>query len=180
MRAWHVRIPSGWETVPVRLAFLLSSAAYAVLVVVAAVTMPDRVPLHFGPGGDADRWGSRAEALLVFGLLGGGVALVLGGISVLARRLPLRSAWVNLPHKDWWTATPEREERARRRLSHDFWAIAAGTMTLLCIVLALTIGAAHSESPRLTAGPWLAVGALAAALLLAIVMPLRYRPDGDA
>ena len=161
-----------------RVAFLLSSAAYAVLVVVAAVTMPDPVPLHFGFGGDADRWASRTEALLTFALVGVGLAVLLAGSALLAARLPLRSAWVNLPHKQWWTATPEREERARRRMSHDLWALAAGTMTLLCLVLALTIAAA--DSGRMTGGPWLVGGLLVAALLLVVLMPLRYRPDGDA
>lgn len=163
-----------------RIAFLLALVAYAVLVVVAAVTLPERVPLHFGLGGDADRWGSRSEAVLTFALVGGGVALLLGGVAALAGRLPLRSSWVNLPHKDWWTATPEREERARRRMRQDLYAVAAGVMVLLVVVLAMTIAAARSDAARMPGGAWLPIVVLAGALALVIWMPFRYRPEAES
>jgi hypothetical protein len=168
----------------VRIAFLSSLAAYAALVVVAAATLPGRVPLHFGMGGDADRWGTRTEAVVTFSLVGGGLAAVLGGMAALASRLPLRSSWVNLPHKTWWTATPEREQRARRRLSQDLYAVATGMMVLLCAVLALTIAAARSDDARLPGGSAVPIGilvvTLAAALALVIWMPRRYRPETES
>ena len=70
-----------------RIAFLLTLAAYAALVVAAAVSLPERVPLHFGVGGAADRWGGRTEAVVTFALVGGGVAALLGGTAEFASRL---------------------------------------------------------------------------------------------
>jgi hypothetical protein len=173
-----------WEDARVRIAFLLTLAAYGALVVAAAAALPGRVPLHYGMGGDPDRWGTRTEAVVTFALVGGGLAAVLGGVAALASRLPLRSAWVNLPHKTWWTATPEREQRARQRLRQDLYAVAAGVMVLLFAVLALTIAAARGDDARLPGGPVVPVGilvvALAAALALVIWMPRRYRPETES
>ena len=87
----------------VRVAMALACAAYAGVLLVAAVTLPDRVPIHFGPGGEADRIVGRQEALVTFAVLGLGIAVLMVGLARWMRRAPL--TMVNVPHKDWWTAT---------------------------------------------------------------------------
>lgn len=167
-----------------RIAFLLTLVAYAVLVVVAALVLPERVPLHFGFGGEADRWGTRTEAVLTFGLLGAGLAVVLGGGAELSSRLPLRSPWVNLPHKAWWTATPEREMRACERLRHDLYVIATAVMVLVSAVLVLTLVAARTEEARLPGGSGLSIGVLVVVLVGGLALVLwqfrRFRPEGES
>ncbi|MGB0102293.1 MAG: DUF1648 domain-containing protein [Nocardioides sp.] len=163
-----------------RTAFLLITAVYAVLVVIAASRLPDRVPLHFGLRGTADQWGSRSEALVAFTLVGGGVAVLMGGLTTIMSRVPLRSTWVNLPHQDWWTATPEREARARERLVSDGYLIGAATMAVLCLALVLTLVAALGDEGGLPGGGWLIGGAVLALAALAIRLAFHYRPEDDS
>ena len=85
------------------------TAAYVVVLVWLGVSLPDRVPMHFDGAGDADSWGSRTEALVLWTVLG--VAL-LGGGALLARHATGGDGtWLNLPHKDYWLA-PERRRRS--------------------------------------------------------------------
>lgn len=161
-----------------RRAFLLTTAAYAASIAVAAVLLPERVPLHFAGSGEPDRWGSRAEAVLTFSLIGAGLALLLGGAAALMERLPLRSGLVNLPRKDWWLATPEREAEARRRLRADLYGIAAVTMVFLVGVLGVTVAAARSDDPSLGWPFMVAVGLFVAATVVWAIWTsvVRYRP----
>ena len=87
----------------VRVAMALACAAYAGVLLVAAVTLPEQVPIHFGPGGEADRVVGREEALVTFAVVGAAMAVLMVGLARWMRRAPL--TMVNVPHKDWWTAT---------------------------------------------------------------------------
>lgn len=138
--------------------FLASVLLHAGVVVVAAFVLPDRVPLHFDASGEPDRVGSRLEALVAFAGLGAVLAGVLGGIAAAAPRIPL--GHVNLPaaSKRWWSATPERERRMRRRLARDLWQLGAATMLLLAGLCGLTIRAARSSDPALGPWSWILVG----------------------
>lgn len=157
--------------------FGLSCAAYVVVWVWAATVLPDRVPVHFGAGGGADSWGSRTEALAIFAVAGAGIALVMG-LCLLAVR-QRRWAWINVPHKEWWIATPERQERMRRMALTDLGAIAVATMVLLIVLLAGTVEAAGQPDPAL---PWwffLVLGSFLVGVLAWTVWSVsgRYRPD---
>ncbi len=160
-------------------AFWLSVLVYAAALAWARTALPEEVPLHFGAGGEPDRWGSRAEALWTFGLIGAGVALILGGLPALVGRISLRSPFVNLPHKDWWTATPEREKEAHRRISTDLFGVAAATMVLLVVSLVFTVDAANSSEPALGRPFWIVVIAYTGGVLIWAVSLSwwRYRPQ---
>ena len=160
-----------------RIAFLLTVSAYAALLVAAGWLLPEQVPLHFGIGGAPDRWGSRTEALVIFALVGAGAAVLLGGGARLARSLPLRSVWVNLPHKDWWTATPEREQRARRELARQMYTIATATMVLVGTAVVLTVVAARRDDPDLGASGWVLLALVVVVLALAVRSHLAFRPE---
>jgi hypothetical protein len=50
-----------------------AAVLYALSAIGSAVSLPDRVPLHFALDGSADYYGSRAEAVLGFAALGLGM-----------------------------------------------------------------------------------------------------------
>ncbi|NPC98102.1 DUF1648 domain-containing protein [Nocardioides sp. zg-DK7169] len=161
-----------------RRAFLLTIAVYAASIAVASAVLPARVPLHFAGSGEPDRWGSRTEALVTFGLVGAGLALLLGGSAALMDRLPLRSGLVNLPHKEWWLATPEREAEARSRLRADLYGLAAAVMVFLAGAVAVTVAAARSDDPSLGWPFMVGVGVFVVGVVLwtTWVSVVRYRP----
>ena len=160
----------------VRVAMALACAAYAGVLLIAAVTLPDRVPIHFGPRGEADRIVGREEALVTFAVLGLGIAVLMVGLARWMRRAPL--TMVNVPHKDWWTATPAREARLRARLETDLLGIGALTMALLVVVQVLTVRAADDPAPSLGPAAGIAVVAYVVVLLAVLVWisTRRYRP----
>jgi uncharacterized membrane protein len=59
--------------------------------------LPDRIPTHFGVGGEPDRWADRSWASW-FGVPGVavGLTLLMAGVRVLIRTHP---RWVNLPDR---------------------------------------------------------------------------------
>ena len=65
-------------------------AAMGVLAVVTVSALPggEAIPVHFGPDGQPDRYGSRAEVVLAFAVLLGTTALVAGLLAVLPSILP--------------------------------------------------------------------------------------------
>ncbi|GAA1539773.1 DUF1648 domain-containing protein [Nocardioides humi] len=129
--------------------FAAAVAAYTAAWVLAAVLLPERVPVHFGLSGEVDRWAGRTGALVAFALIGAGVAALLWGAAALGDRVPLSQ--LNTPRKDWWAATPERVAELRRRGRRDLEVIGAATMALLTAVLLGTVRAARAETPRLGA-----------------------------
>jgi uncharacterized membrane protein len=106
--------------------FRVSVALYAVAVTVAALVLPDRVPLHFGADLTADRTGSRAELVLGQAVLGVIVVAVFAGGAALARRASLE--WVNVPHPEYWKSA-ENEPELRRRMRADLLHL--GTVSML-------------------------------------------------
>lgn len=149
-----------------RLAFTASVVLYAVVWVVAFVLLPERVPLHFGGSGAPDRWGGRTEALVTFAILGVAMGSLLGGVALA--RLPIQL--VNVPHKEWWTATEERTARLRAMIRDDGLRLGAATMLLLSALLLLTVRAARLDEPRLDAAAWVVI-----ALYLAWVLGFVWR-----
>ena len=64
-------------------------AAMAVLAVTTVSALPggEAIPVHFGPDGQPDRYGSRAEVVLAFAVLLGTTAFTVGLLAVLPRIL---------------------------------------------------------------------------------------------
>lgn len=164
-----------------RMAFWAPMAVYVVAWSWAATVLPERVPLHFDVSGEPDNWGSRAEMLVVMALVGGGMATLFGVLSWYAGRLPLSAPWVNLPYKQWWIETPERQPRAQRMLAVDLHAFSAIVMAILLCVLVTTVHAAGQPVPRM---PPLALSTVCALLLATAIWTTwvalaRYRPRDD-
>ncbi|WP_157228927.1 DUF1648 domain-containing protein [Nocardia brevicatena] len=159
--------------------FLLSTGAYAAAWIWAVSALPERAPLHFGADGDVDSWGTRAEVLTGSALIGLVMAVLLAAVAWWTVRISLSSQWVNLPHKQWWTATPEREARARRMLRQDLHAVGALVMGLLTVVEFSLVWAAEQAEPRM---PVFGIAGTVVAVVVILghglwMMLRRYRPD---
>lgn len=132
-----------------------SVAAYFMVWAYAAAVLPERVPVHFGPLGEADRFASRTEALVTLGLVGLGTALTFVLVDFLLRRGDM--SMLNIPHKQWWTAAEQRRDRARVLMRDDMHVFGAATMLLLVVVAASTVVAAQADEPRLGWGFFVAL-----------------------
>ncbi|TIC88202.1 DUF1648 domain-containing protein [Nocardioides sp. GY 10113] len=158
-------------------AFAGSCLLYAAAWVAAAVALPDRVPVHFGFSGEVDRWSGRGELLVGTALVG----LLVAGVLALVAFAPVPASMVNVPHKEWWTATPERAERMRAMARAD--ALWLGTATMLLLTCLLVVTTAVADDPEPSLGPWFfaAIGIFLAAVTLhtAYSFVVRYRPDRD-
>ncbi|WNB85670.1 DUF1648 domain-containing protein [Cellulomonas sp. ATA003] len=158
---------------------MTSTAVVAVAIAWSATVAPDQVPLHFGPGLDADRFGSRDELLLGMAGVAAGMVVLFGLLSVAVRHLPLDL--VNVPHADHWKAAPHVPE-LRRRLAVDLLHLGAATLLLVAGVVVLTTQAALAGDGRLSPLAGVLLGAyLAYVLALCVWMATRrYRPPQDA
>lgn len=151
------------------LEWILDAVAIAgaiVCVVVAVVSyggLPDTIPTHFGPTGDADRWGSKKMVWLI-----PAIAIVLSPLIIHLCRRPDR---FNYPMKI--TAENAQSEYARARLMLR-WLNAY----FMCLFLVLTWEITHPNANLL--GSWflLFVIALPFVLLLSIFVPLFRKTSG--
>jgi hypothetical protein len=125
-----------------RIALYAAAVVYAVSVVLSAGALPEQVPLHFGLGGSADRYGSRSEALTGFGALGAFLLALWLVVRWAVRRTGLDL--VNVPHADYWK-TPEREPELRRRVEDDLTWFFAATVLLLAALPVSTVAAADGS-----------------------------------
>ena len=122
-----------------RTALLTAAVLYALSSTVSALVLPERVPLHFGLDGAADRYGARAEAVTGFAVLGIGLLVLWLVVVQLLRRSSLDL--FNVPHPEYWK-TPEREPELRRRVEADLtWFFAATILLLAAVPLAMAVAA---------------------------------------
>jgi uncharacterized membrane protein len=132
---------------------------YSALVVVAAVAMsvaayprlPERVPVHWGISGEADRWGSRFESAVLFPFVMVGALLVLHF----------------LPRID-----PRAPNYAKMQSTYDFMIDA--TMTLMLVLHAMVLAAGLGYPVPVARITPLLVGALL--ITIGNVLP-RARPN---
>jgi hypothetical protein len=157
-----------------RTALGTAAALYVLSVAVTVRGLPAEVPLHFGLGGEADRYGSRTEALIGFAVLGLGMLAVWRICLWSVRRAGLDL--VNVPHPQYWK-TPEREPELRRRVEVDLTWFFAATVLLLAAIPVSTLTAARGSGEL----PW-AFEALFVLYLLGtsawcvFLVTRRYRP----
>jgi hypothetical protein len=158
-------------------AFAASAIVLAVVLLVLAAVLPERVPLHFGPSLEPDAVGDRGTFLALAAGAGALVGGLLGGLAHWMDRVPLRA--VNVPHAAYWK-TPEREPELRRRLRVDLLVIGTLTLLLLAVVYGLTGEAAVSDS-RLSPWAYVVLAVYLAAVLgfCAWLGTRRYRPPSS-
>ncbi|TYP86125.1 DUF1648 domain-containing protein [Blastococcus xanthinilyticus] len=126
--------------------FTVAAGLYVAVWAWSWTRLPERVPVHFGAGGEPDDWSSRGAALLTTGLLGLGTALLFVGCVRLVRRT--RGEWLNVPNPRYWKH-PENLARLRELAAGDLWLFGAWTVLLLAGVDWLIVRAATAEDPGL-------------------------------
>lgn len=142
------------------------------------MVLPDRVAIHFGPGGEPDDWTSRVGAVsltLVLPLL---VVFPMPLLSLLAIHWPQS---INSPHRDYWIATPWRLRRFERLLREDLWLIAVATLALLVLIDVSIVMAARSGDglpQTMLWGPLIAF-LVVIGVVTARILGSRYAPPSE-
>ncbi|MFN3340595.1 MAG: DUF1648 domain-containing protein [Dietzia sp.] len=109
--------------------------------------LPERVPTHFGSGGEPDGWSSREGALAFSTLL---PLLLVLPLPPLTSFIVLRAPeLINGPNKEWWTATAPRLRRFERLVREDVWLITVITLALLVAMQVGIVVAAESPDQRM-------------------------------
>lgn len=120
LRAYRTGAVTRW----LRIATVAFSAAVVLAVLVKYPSLPETVPTHFGPTGEADAWGSRASILLLVFI---NCALV-GGMTWLS----YRPRWFNYPGE----ITEENAQRMYRLGEQMLVWVNAGCALLFAGILA--------------------------------------------
>jgi uncharacterized membrane protein len=101
-----------------RSAFILSFLANVIMSVVSFAILPDRVAIHFGPGGSPNGWASNLTNTLIMLSVHTLVFCSLYFSPRLIARVP--SKWISLPNRDFWLA-PQNRANATEMFSHYIW-----------------------------------------------------------
>ncbi|HWJ82388.1 MAG TPA: DUF1648 domain-containing protein [Nocardioides sp.] len=129
------------------LLFVAGAAAFVASLVVAGNEFPRRVPIHFDLSGDPDQYLARADALVLMSIVALAGGLVFGLLGAGATRIPVRM--FNVPERDWWAATPEREAELRRRMRTDMYGFGGVFLLFLAGLTLLTLRASRMADPHL-------------------------------
>ena len=152
------------------LVLALLTAGYMVFVAASAAQLPERVAIHFGPGGKPNGWADRHQAALFFELLTI-VPVVFLFLALLMRILPAGA--FNLPHRDYWLA-PERRAQTVAAISNQLMWMGCLMVLFLVGVNWLTVEANRLTPPRLLMQPFLVlVAAFLAVTAVWITMFVR-------
>lgn len=156
------------------------TVAWLAVLVWQVWVLPDRVPTHFGPGGDADGWSSKQGALALAVALPLLAAYPLPLLSLLVLRWP---AGINAPNQEWWTATAPRLRRFERLMREDLWLFAVLMLGLFTVIQVSIVVAARSEDGNAPAallfGPLVVFLALTGVLMARMVGSRYAEQDVD-
>ena len=117
--------------------------------------LPERVPTHFGAGGEADGWTSRNGALAFSAFL---PLLVVVPMPLMSKLTLWAPELINAPNKQWWMASGARLRRFERLLREDLWLIMASTLALIVAGQVGIVFAAQSGTDQMPG--WALPGAL--------------------
>lgn len=149
----------------------------AVLIVGSALVwpeLPDRVPGHFGAGGEVTRW-DNPSLLSWFGPAILGLALV-GMIYGLARLLPGRPHLFNFPDKDRFLALPAAfRAPVIRRMLDLLYGLATMMLLLFALIQWVRFRTAHGADPEPYVAAILILSVATTPLLLAVWLPRIQR-----
>jgi uncharacterized membrane protein len=108
--------------------------------------LPERVPSHFGPSGQADGWMSKSAFAAFYLILLTFFTLLMGGISAMIRLMPTDT--INIPNREYWLA-PERREATLARISGDMSNFGVALGLFLIATMQLSFQAALNGMERL-------------------------------
>jgi serine/threonine-protein kinase len=146
---------------PRRPLFLLLAllVGFAALVVFTWPQLPERMATHFGAGGQADGWMSRAVGAWGLYFTAVGVAGFVVGMMYAMRFFPPNT--MNVPNRDYWFAPEHREGSFAFLLRWGLW-FACWKVALAAALYCLIVQANLTTPPRLDNGT---VGGLSGAFL---------------
>lgn len=129
-----------------RLFFILTFLANLVLILFSFAVLPDRVAIHFGPGGIANGWASR----YVNAILMSGMHIFLFCSFWFAPRfmLVVSPRWINIPHKEYWLA-PANQQRTLRIIENFMWRFGTVMLLFFLIMNLLILQANLAETVKL-------------------------------
>ncbi|MBB1057245.1 DUF1648 domain-containing protein [Dietzia sp. B19] len=145
------------------------------------MVLPERVPTHFGAGGEPDGWSSKGGALAFSALL---PLLMVLPLPLLTTLIVLRAPeLINGPRKEWWTATAPRLRRFERLVREDLWLIVVVTLALLVAMQVGIVIAVEAPGQRLPEGLLFGGMALFGVGLVAVLLRMyvggRYAEQPD-
>lgn len=94
-------------------------ALLALLLIVEAMYLPNKVASHFDISGRPNGWMTREGHLLFSAVFSFAFPLMPVGLFKLMRFMPVQS--INLSHKEYWLAEERREETYGWMVSHSLW-----------------------------------------------------------
>ncbi len=143
--------------------------ANVVLAVSSPAFLPERVAVHFGYGGEADRFGSAGEYVLLMLVT---LAILLAVFQVPALLVAITPPrFISLPNRDYWLSE-ERMEETLARLKSMGGEIGAACLVFIFYVQLLCIAANLSVPPRLDERMMFAGLAVFAAVTACLVVKL--------
>ena len=100
--------------------------------------IPDRMATHFNIRGEPDDCSNKSSFFIWYPLLVAGLnILFLVLFPYLLRVIP--HSLINMPHKEYWFATPERKEQALGRIRTVFYLIACHVNVILLMGYHVTV-----------------------------------------
>jgi hypothetical protein len=143
-------------------------AASAALIVATSAELPLRVASHFASGGRANGWQSR-DSYVVWAVGFGVLVPCIVAIAVgwLPRLFP---RFINLPHREYWLAPPQRAATLATLASFGYCVGALAALFALAVHFAVIDANAHAP-PRLDEARFftsMAVFAVALVVLIAV------------
>lgn len=154
------------------------SVALALLLLWAAIALPDRVPMKLDAAGYPREWGTKPGILAALAL----AAACCWAMGPLARGISRSMSLdlVNVPFKARWL--PAHERALRERMATDLYAVGAATGWMIGF-LVLGTAAVAAGAARM---PWWALGGAGVGMAwlviqLVVMVAVRYRrpPSGS-
>ena len=156
--------------------WLLFTAADALVSAYYWPRLPHLMAQHFDAAGRPNGFASKESFFALMAGLIVGLGVLLFGLPKVLRRLPF--ALVNIPHKDYWEATPERQKLAWDMVEQQMDWLAVAVNALLSFTLYVTLAANLAPGSGLDDRGFLA-GLLAFFAFMAgwmVVFVRRFRP----
>lgn len=161
--------------------FIFVFAANIAVLLISLLILPERIAVHFGLGGEPDRWASRETNLLFFVVFLVPMFALLWYSARLMLAVPAK--WINLPHKEYWLK-PERRAEMRRMMERLFHEFGIALFAFFFYISLLTIDANLSDPVRLNEAlflPGLVIFlAYTVYWTIKLVLAFRVPPDSHA
>jgi uncharacterized membrane protein len=138
-----------------------------------APLLPETVASHFGDGGYANDYTSKASFLRFYAVLYAVLVVTFGGLALVIPKIP--PSFVNLPHKEHYL-TPEHRAASMGYIGSFLLWFGNATLAFFIATMHLTFEANLIPEPRLGATFFVLLGVyMVGSLAATVVLLLRFR-----